>query len=165
VHRSFWRENWFGIGILSLMGCFTLFLFFPVHQDKQASVKTQCLSNIKQTSTATALYLSDNDDRMPLANWMTSLMAYIKDRELMQCPQVKRDGKHFGYALKLGAVGMNTLEVKDHDKTVMYFETDALGESVVANLAARCARHRPDGSNVSFLDTHARFVKLDAPLK
>lgn len=83
----------------------------------------------------------------------------------MECPQVIKDGKHFGYAVKLGLVGMNTLEVKDHDKTVMFFETDALGESVVANLAARCARHSKDGSIVTYLDTRARFVKFDEPLK
>lgn len=148
-----------------MMGCFTLFLFMPVHNDRRASVKTMCISNMKQTGGATALYSSDHDDRMPLANWMPSLMPYTKEQALMECPQVIKDGKHFGYALKFGVVGIDSLKVKDHETTVMFFETDALGESVIANLAARCARHAKNASNVSFLDTHVRFVKLDVTLK
>jgi prepilin-type N-terminal cleavage/methylation domain-containing protein len=44
-------------------------ILFPVFaQAKEAAKKTQDLSNIKQLGTATAIYLSDNDDQFPLGH-------------------------------------------------------------------------------------------------
>jgi len=41
-------------------------ILFPVFaQAKEAAKKTSCLSNIKQTGTATMIYLSDSDDTFP----------------------------------------------------------------------------------------------------
>lgn len=164
MQRSFWRENRFWLTVLGVLLVVLVYMFMPVSPDgHEPAGKTGCLSNMKQTATATAIYMGDHEERLPLENWMTSLMPFTRNRDMMGCPQVIRDDKHFGYALKLWALGINVTKVEDPVHTVMFFETEALGESVVANLAARCARHTPTGSNVSFMDAHARFMKLNDP--
>ncbi|MEQ1823263.1 MAG: hypothetical protein ABL949_12180 [Fimbriimonadaceae bacterium] len=154
IDRTIWHKNAFGIFVLGSLLVMSMALFFPLGYDNpNAAVKTHCLSNMKQTATATGIYMLDHDERMPLANWMPSLLPYSKDHRVTECPLIVKNRRRFGYALKGGNVGLNTHKLKDLEKTVMYFETDTLTESAVADLTARCARHRKDGSIVSFLDT------------
>jgi prepilin-type N-terminal cleavage/methylation domain-containing protein len=48
-------------------------ILFPVFaQAKEAAKKTQCLSNNKQIGIGLYLYLNDNDDSLPMANYPTS---------------------------------------------------------------------------------------------
>jgi hypothetical protein len=119
---------------------------------------------MKQVGTATAIYWSDYDDHMPLENWMECLEPTLKNPTLFVCPNIAKAKKGYGYAMKYGVVGIDTVEVMDPAFTVMYFETDALGRSVVANLAARSGRHN-NGSIIVSFDTHARFRRLTDPVK
>ncbi len=146
--------------IFGILGCLGLILVPIFARPGHPAYLTTCKSNIKEIGTGTALYLGDNDDRMPLEDWMDSLLPYTKNRDMMGCPFVSR----YGYGLKIGVVGINASKEKDPEHTAMYFETDALGKSVVANLAARSGRHKK-GSHVGYLDTHAKFVRLGDPVK
>lgn len=129
-----------------------------------ATPKKHCLYNMKQISTATAMYRQDWSDRMPLENWIDGLYPYTKSREVTDCPLIKEEKKHFGYAMKFGLPGVNILKEKEPEHTAMYFETDALGKSVIANLAARSGRHN-GGSNVGYMDTHGKFKRLGDPVR
>lgn len=110
------------------------------------------------------MYWSDNDDHMPLENWIDALDQIMKNPSHMDCPDVMKTQKHFGYAMLLGVAGLEVGKVKEPEKSVMYFETDALGRNVVANLAARSGRHS-NGSFLVFFDTHARYRKLGEEVK
>lgn len=74
-------------------------ILFPVFaQAKEAAKKTQCLSNVKQTSTAMQMYMNDYDDTTPTIlgprggntsnqiDYYTQLMPYVKSLNLFLCP-------------------------------------------------------------------------------
>jgi prepilin-type N-terminal cleavage/methylation domain-containing protein/prepilin-type processing-associated H-X9-DG protein len=98
-------------------------ILFPVFaQAKAAAKKTQCLSNMKQIGTAMNMYLNDNDDMLPQAEygrdgyqWYTSVFPYIKsdgagvkdangtpryygNGGVFACPEFpsKTQGQHYG---------------------------------------------------------------------
>ncbi|MEQ1823241.1 MAG: hypothetical protein ABL949_12070 [Fimbriimonadaceae bacterium] len=167
MEKSSWAHNWkvHVLVVFGILGCLWLILLpvwrtngYPLH-------KVECLSNLKQLGTSTAIYLGDNDDRMPLENWMDDLYPFVKSLDLMECPLVTKEKKRYGYALKIGVVGIKASTEKEPERTATFFETDALGKSVVANLAARSGRHLKRGSHVGYLDTHVRFVPLGDPVR
>ncbi|MEQ1936607.1 MAG: hypothetical protein ABL962_22370, partial [Fimbriimonadaceae bacterium] len=134
----------------------TAILMYPfLARRPRGMYRDPCATNMKQIGTATAIYLGDNNDRMPLENWIDGLFAYTKNSDITDCPEIKKAGKHYGYAMKIGMIGLNALTIEEPGATAMYFETDALGKNVVANLAARGFRHNKAGSAVTFADTHA----------
>jgi hypothetical protein len=152
-----------GVSLAVFFGC-GIFVLVPVWTDSHpVSAGTQCLSNIKQISTATAIYLSDSNDRLPPENWISVLKPYTLNDDLANCPEVSENGNQFGYAYKFGLRSRDVSKLSDPENTVLYFETDALSKNVVANLAARSStRHK---TAVSFLDTHAKRLPADAKLK
>ncbi|MEQ1823240.1 MAG: hypothetical protein ABL949_12065 [Fimbriimonadaceae bacterium] len=161
MEKSAWKVSW-PITVLlvcALLGCVAAIVFPVFAQSGGYGPKTQCLSNIKQMSTATAIYWADHDDHMPLENWIDGLYPYTKSHEMTDSPEVTEEKKRYGYALKIGVLGVNAAKEKEPEHTAMYFETDALGKSVVANLAARSGRHN-GGSNVGYMDTHGKFKRL-----
>lgn len=134
-------------------------ILFPVFaQPSQNGHRPVCLSNLKQLSTAMLIYEFDFDDRLPLENWADAILIYLKHEDLLHCPQAAQ----YGYAMNMEVVGA---KVKEEDpkraRTVLLFDTDALGRNVVANLAARSRSRHKGGSNVSYLDARARWVPGD----
>ncbi len=95
---------------------------------------------------------------------MEGLFVYTRNREAMECPEIVKAEKHYGYAMKIGMIGLNIHTIAEPQATAVFFETDALGKSIVANLAARSGRHK-GGSLVGYMDSHAKFVRLGDPVK
>lgn len=93
ISKWCWRD-WAVCGVISVCVLWILWPFQENHREPPG--RSQCLSNLKQTATATSIYMSDHEERMPLANWMASMIPYIKGREIMECPLVLKDSKHFG---------------------------------------------------------------------
>ncbi len=151
--------------LIVFCGCSGIILYKPILAARPASLHVQCLSNLKQLSTATAIYLSDSEEKMPLENWITLLQPYTKNSDIADCPEVAKEGKHFGYAYKFGLSSRDVNKIEDSANTVLYFETDALAKDVVANLAARSKTRHEGRTMVSFLDTHAKRLPSDATLK
>ncbi len=146
------------------LGALALALLSDSIQQREpgAGSKTICLSNVKSISVASSLYAEDNSDRLPASSWWPGLSKFVASAELIDCPQVEAAGKKFGYAMNLALAGQKPYSLGDPSKTVMFFETDALGPGVVMNLAGRNRdRHMGKGSNVAYADTHAKFVLKD----
>ncbi|MEQ1933040.1 MAG: hypothetical protein ABL962_04060 [Fimbriimonadaceae bacterium] len=160
-------NNWrvLAATLLLCCGCFGVILYKPILSAREASPHVQCLSNMKQLGTATAIYLADANDRMPLDNWMSALYPYTKNAAMMNCSELVREDKHFGYAYKFGLSGLDSTLIKTPENTVLYFETDALAKDLVVNLAARTKTRHEGLSGVSFVDTHAKRLPADAKLK
>lgn len=122
---------------------------------------TPCLSNVKQYATAMLLYSEDHDGRMPIEGWIEVIEPYRSIRgkrapDELQCPEVA----HHGYAMNLQAVGV---KVPVRARIVLVFETAALGQSVIMNLAGRVRdRHINSGgkrySTVAYSDGSAKVI-------
>jgi hypothetical protein len=167
LSRPFWPKNWWQLFavLFACCGCLGFILYKPIMAARPVPPGNLCLSNLKQLSTATAIYCMDSNDKLPQENWITLLEPYTKRGPLSDCPELSSAEKHFGYAYKFGLCGLNFEEFKDAATTVLYFETDALAKDLVANLAARTQTRHEGLSAVSFVDTHAKRLPADAKLK
>jgi len=74
-------------------------ILFPVFaRAREAARKTQCTSNMRQLATGIALYLTDYDQRYPMAgwwdqgnlsagqDWQNTIYPYVKNANLFWCP-------------------------------------------------------------------------------
>ena len=145
--------------IVFLICAILVAIFYPIFTpDRESTPSRSCLSNVKQLATATQIYLTDSNDRLPLEPWIDDLWPYVKDEDLYRCPVLKRP-RTYGYAYHSLVVG-KPLTAFPSAGTALFFETDALGRNVVANLAARnLDRHKREYSNVSYVDGHARMIR------
>ncbi len=124
-----------------------------------ATVHKACMSRLKQNVTMMQVYLVDFDDRFPASAWADPMLPYIKQEEIMQCPLVVQNGKKWGYAMNLEVMGKESKTLSN--PTVLFFETDALGRGVIANLASQSRdRHKKTGSHVCYTDNTVKFIKL-----
>lgn len=58
------------IGIIAVL----ISILLPsLHKAREAANRTACMSNMRQIITATIMYINDNDDWLPGANWGTNL--------------------------------------------------------------------------------------------
>jgi prepilin-type processing-associated H-X9-DG protein len=119
--------------------------------------KIACLSNVKQLSLATMIYLTDHDDRFPDASqWRNAVMPYTKNAKLFRCPADTSD-QLSSYRMNPRLSRVESTKVREPANTVMIFEGDQNGF---------VARHAGTGS-VGFADGHARVLssKLYAGLR
>ncbi|MEQ1936606.1 MAG: H-X9-DG-CTERM domain-containing protein [Fimbriimonadaceae bacterium] len=165
MEKTFWQRNREAAIVLILVipCCLVsvLTIYAPRHGLKPWA---WCLSNMKQTSTAALMYMSDHDGRMPLANWMEGLSLQLKDRDVMGCPQNVHEKKAYGFALKSGLEGINETHLQAGETMVMFFEASSSRDNVIANLSERVSWHQ-GASNVGFFDGHARRVDMNTPLR
>jgi len=148
--------------LLALIAGLVALILFPLTlSDGKASPLRACLSHLKQLAVSTLIYREESDDVLPPVAWSKALAPYAKDDGLLSCPSIKRPAPQFGYAYHNILVGQSATQLNE-EKTVLYFETDALGRDVVANPAGRNRdRHGEEGSNIAYLDSHAKAVRPD----
>lgn len=133
--------------MLSTPGCLT---------DARYSVKAHCASKIRQLTASLLLYAAANDDCAPRQDWLEQLAPATKNSEIRSCPLVKQQGKEFGYAMNEAILGKSISKLDP--ATIALFDTDALGPSVIANLAAMSNRHG-GGSLTGRLDGVAKYKR------
>lgn len=150
----------FELTLIAGTGVILIMIFFPIFAPPtEGKPSPSCLSNLKQFQTATQIYLTDSNDRLPLEPWMDDLRPYVKNEDTYRCTELKRP-LTYGYAYHSLVVG-KSLTAFPSASTVLFFETDALGRNVVANLAARnLDRHDKKYSNVAYVDGHAKKVRV-----
>lgn len=135
-------------------------VFAPMYAGhRPASPNTVCLSHLKQIGTAGQLYLSDNEDRQPLENWVDSTLDYSKNSDVYSCPLVQTEPKLYGYAMNSQVVGVDSTKVVDPSKTIVHFDTDAIYRNVVANLAAMSYSRHKNYCTVVRMDSSAKRIR------
>lgn len=149
---------WALLAIVVLGGACVLMLPFGGHS-KEGAKRFACLSNVKQLTVALNLYAEKFDGRYPSPSWWPHLKPLVKSEDLLTCPVMYTENRRFGYAMNLALVGKRAAAFKDPAKEILIFETAALGEGVVANLAAMVGERHKGGSNLGFADGHAKFRK------
>ncbi len=76
-------------------------LLMPVYSSGGSSPGSNCISNLKQLGSATAIYASDNDDAIPIdysfdgvdsqTKFMEAIFPYTKTKQILLCPQEQRN--------------------------------------------------------------------------
>jgi prepilin-type N-terminal cleavage/methylation domain-containing protein len=99
-------------------------ILFPVFaQAREKARAISCLSNLKQSSTATLMYVQDNDETFPMSLYMTTdtggpctwsfyhaITPYQKNANIMQCPSKPRAVDFVaGWAIISAATGLPRL--------------------------------------------------------
>jgi Protein of unknown function (DUF1559) len=141
--------------------------FFHIGCAMEVSRETSCRRNLKQLGIAMGMYLQDYDETFPPANrWEAALQPYLKTT--LKCPAVKTTGS---YGMNKALSGRKFDDVDDVTKTVVIFETDALGPSFaggVADVATQRHEGRPsvvfaDGSTPTYPNPNPKEFIWDIP--
>lgn len=122
---------------------------------KSAAKKTTCLSNVKQISLATVMYMADNDDRFPkdASRFKATVMPYLKNSVIFHCPEDAPGAVSYFFDPRLA--GKRLADVAAPAQTAMVIEG-----------AKNHAIFRHAGSaGVGYVDGHAKMVKADQMLK
>lgn len=129
--------------------------------------KIQCISNMKQMGTSMLIYLGDNDNRFPAADWIDAVMPYSKNEWLFTCPEINALKQKWGFAMNVKLLGTDAKKIADPVSKPMLFETDALARNVAANLRTRnLDRHKRQGAAGSVIcraDSSTKFIRADTP--
>lgn len=130
----------------------------PVFAGGGPSIRTTCISHLKQVATGALIYTSDFDDLMPRADtWTDDSFPYIKTEDVFNCPLVGR----YGYAMNLQVAEMriSKLSSKEQVDTVAFFDCRTIGRNVSAppNQTPLPARHG-DKNCFTFVDGHAKAL-------
>lgn len=152
--------NIIAVLVILLVAVVGLSFLFPAWGERGPSMRTGCISNLKQLGTASQIYLADYDDKFAPRTWYDPLMPYVKSKDLFQCPQLWKDKvTMWGYAMNVDIMGADFGKIADPSKQPQIFEVDALAQDVVANLAARALTRHVTGSNVARCDSSVKFIK------
>lgn len=149
---------WIAIGTAGALVLVAAVLL-PVTTSDPGAPNAMCLWNLKYLGRALNIYIGDYDERLPPTGWGGELEPYYKNEDMLTCPIVRKERQsEFGYAMNSEVMGIDAAKVKNPAKAVVFFETDALGRGVVANLAARNRDRHKGKSHVAYLDTQARAI-------
>ncbi len=123
-----------------------------------------CPGNVKQLGTSLILYLNDNDSVFPADDWYVATLPYTKSGAIYTCNLIKDRGLRWGYAMSLSFAGKKISSGTDGSKCVLLFETDALGQGVIANLNSIGPPRHGEAVVVGRLDTSIKTLTPDKVL-
>jgi prepilin-type processing-associated H-X9-DG protein len=126
-----------GVTVAALTACVGLMVVPPLLVPGHGPApKTVCLSNLKRLGNGMLDYASDNDERLPVANWMEFAQTRAKADTPLRCSELPKPGPDaYGYAMHKRMVGQQLTKLKEPDKAVMLFESTDLGRNVVGDLS------------------------------
>lgn len=109
--------------VIAIIAILAAILFPVLGQARSQAKKTMSLSNVKQISLAHMLYIADTDDVMPpryyiyragfvppdggIKYWGNLLMPYMKNREILLCPNDKAEDPSFADSQGRGRLDRN----------------------------------------------------------
>lgn len=160
MKRKFSDVEKMAMGLLVIFAIAWVMSLFGT-RPKRIAIKTACLSNVKQLATALIIYSGEYGDRLPRAGWIPEIMPYVKNEQVLDCRLVAESEKRYGYAMNLAVMGAKLPATTNPEKTVLLFETDALGRGVVSNVAARNRVRHNRSTNVAYLDSHVKSIPKD----
>jgi len=128
-------------------------IFYPVFDiAREKSRHTTCLSNMKQTTTAMAMYSSDYNDILPDSkNWQEVLKPYVKNDNTLNCPEKKNKSS---YAMNDTYSKVNINDIKNPADQILIFEAP-LGTTHGTLENVNINKHR---ISVGYCDLHAARI-------
>ena len=122
-----------------------------------------CSTNEAKLAAALVSYRRDHHDIMPDAGkWCDELLAYVGDKRVFICPaSFNQDRqKRCDYAYNAALSRAQYSAIKEPDKIVLFFESDQDWNGSGGLESAAKDRHNV-GSNVTFLDGHAKWIPVE----
>ncbi|MFO7946596.1 MAG: prepilin-type N-terminal cleavage/methylation domain-containing protein [Armatimonadota bacterium] len=74
--------------VLAVISAMTMVVIGLNGRAADSARKSSCMSNLKQFSTAAAMYAMDYDGHYPPLDYRT-MMAYVKNQQIFRCPEVR----------------------------------------------------------------------------
>ena len=145
--------EWF-LGILGVL-VIAMIVFPIVAPAKHGPRRSPCLSNLKQSSVAMLMYLSDEDERFPPRDgWIDASYPYVKNWATYHCPQVL--GTQWGYAFNGALDRANEKKLKFPERVPMLYDSvnPIKNASDLVTSLPVVPRHRRNF--MSYADGHAR---------
>lgn len=156
-------------------------ILFPVFaRAREKARQTACLSNLKQIGIASLMYGQDYDERTPHAfigepggpyvRWWELLEPYINNDQIFECPSATGTIGYGANRRLLGDYGNSRkyAQIKIPAEKIMYGDADSPNRMCMLEgwyYDSDCRRQlypiHNEGSNISFADGHAKWVKLD----
>ena len=123
-------------------------IFVQAHEAAQVA---KCMSNVKQVLLALIMLEADNDDvlRVTAANWEKSIARYLKDPNVLTCPEDLKGVS--SYSLNANLAGKSATDIEEPSRTVLVYE----GKNGRLNF-----RHGGKAT-VGFADGHVQRVSPD----
>lgn len=141
-----------GLKVLGVFAVFTVLataLFMGGFRNSGAPEESiLCEKNLAALASASKLYATDNDGRLPGQGWDRALAKYLFDETALSCPRVRRSEPTLsGYALSANVANRRLVELAANE--VFFFDYKGTEHGVVATIdeMPRPARHRNGRSN------------------
>ncbi len=122
--------------------------------------RVSCLSNVKEIGLAIAMYAEDYDEHfVPVATWNDAIQPYVKNRQLLHCPEVDDVEKRATYGVNRNLKGLRIGTVASPATTITLFDS-VPGDNLSGTfqLVSDPPRHN-GGENFGFLDGHAKWYR------
>lgn len=168
-------------------------MLFPVFSRARAKAReTSCISNLRQLATAALMYAQDYDEvtvmwslagggplggappaGTPAYTWDTQLQPYVRNLQIVCCPDNPHGSNNRGYAEPRDVSGQPLAGPPVPAQTVLFFEkggnppgswADAAGENYHQSDSFFLGPpyFHFDGKNFAFLDGHVKWYHFDA---
>jgi prepilin-type processing-associated H-X9-DG protein len=139
-------------------------LVSPILAARAMAEQINCVNNMKEIALVIKVYMGDNDDRFPTAQWsdivLTNKMelggSLIDFSKALHCPAAPRN-QRCSYAMNRQLIGIKeTAQIADD--TVMLFESDA-GWNAVGGSEMMAVHRHYSGLNVAFVDGSVEYIE------
>ena len=133
-------------------------LFFPVRVGGGPSIRSACLSNVRQLSLGMLAYSGDWDGHAPIRDsWMDSIERYTRTERIDRCPAVKGVDV-YGYAFNAGVAKLD-LNASSASTTPLVYDSVNLGRNASDLVTSLPDPGRHQGKDcVAYTDGHARAI-------
>ena len=123
-----------------------------------------CSNCLKQIGSGVAMYRNDYDGFFPLpGDWRAALDPYIKNKGIYDCPLVKEQGRHGGYAYNAQLLGVSEMAIVSPDAIPLAFDSFP-DRGLVADGPRHVVMRHGQGysqgnlANIVFADSHTKAM-------
>ncbi len=143
-------------------------ILFPVFSQARTKARqTSCMSNLKQLSLGTLMYVQDYDEMMPPATqWVTQTTPYVKNDRTYRCPLVAvANPRGYGYAFNSNLSKFALAKINQPYATGMLFESANTEINASDPLSSVVTPYRHDGFDIfAYVDGHVKSIREGEPI-
>ena len=150
-------------------------ILFPVFaKAREKARQTTCLSNVRQMCTAVAMFIQDNNGKLPSSNWATDLQTGGVNSKMLACPSSTADPASsqiaYGYNSLLvspAGTGISEQQMRNPSEVGVICDADPVGTTgglIGGGLATSTTipvvtpSNRHVGVIAGFADGHAKYL-------
>ncbi|NIM06623.1 MAG: DUF3352 domain-containing protein [Armatimonadetes bacterium] len=131
-----------------------------ISQGRGKSRQANCLSDVRQITTAMMMFAADHDDRLPEASrWTEEIQPYLTSQRALCCLN-DSSGAKSSYGMNAALSGKKLSDMPNPESTVLVFEAAHPGPNPRGDSGAVAVPPRHEGgNNFGFVDGHVMVLK------